>query len=116
MNSKIKLTGIKAIGRHGANPGEQDIVQTFFIDVELSIDLARDEIGQTADYREVIILVQRFVEQKHFQLIETIALGLARKIHSLGNIQRVKVIVHKPSAAKSLLLADVAAEAEIVGK
>jgi dihydroneopterin aldolase len=61
----------------------------------------------------VASVVQRFVEQKQFRLIETMAAGLARKIYSLGNSVWVKVVVHKPAAAKALLLEDITAEAEV---
>lgn len=115
MKSIIKLTGIKTIGHHGVNEGEQDRPQTFYIDVELIVDVENDQIDKTQDYREVTEIARKMVEQKRFNLIETMAYQLAKKIYALGKASGVKVIVHKPAAAKSLLIDDVTAEYIITG-
>lgn len=109
----IKITGIRAVGRHGANPGEQDMAQNFSIDIEIVLNAEADELSRTHDYVKLTQLVQRTVEQKRFKLIETMAKVLAKKIHQQGNIIAVKVVVHKPNAAKAMLVQDVSAEAKI---
>ena len=115
VKSKVKITGIKAIGHHGVNDGEQDRPQTFYVDVELVVEVADDEIGQTQDYREVTELVRQIVELKRFNLIETMAQAVAKKIYNIGKSSGVRVIIHKPAAAKSLLVEDVTAEFVING-
>ncbi|MBW3568983.1 dihydroneopterin aldolase [Candidatus Parcubacteria bacterium] len=115
IKSKIKLTGIKAIGHHGVNDGEQDRPQTFYIDVELVAEVSNDDIGSTQDYRQISELVRRVVEQKKFKLIETMAYSIAKKIYSLGKVSGLRIVVHKPAAAKSLLVEDVTAEYTIRG-
>lgn len=115
IKSIIKLTGIKAIGHHGVDDGEQDRPQIFYVDVEMAVDIEDDSIGKTQDYRQVSELVRQMVEQKRFSLIETMAYSLAKKIYSLGRSSAVRVIVHKPAAAKSMLIQDVTAEFKITG-
>ncbi len=50
----INLRGIRAYGRHGADPGERERRQPFDIDVTAKIDLQRaaatDDLAQTLDY------------------------------------------------------------------
>lgn len=115
MKSKVKITGIKAIGHHGVNDGEQDSPQIFYIDVELLVDVASDEISSTQDYREITDLVKSQVEKRRFQLIEIMSQRIAQKIYSFGKSSAVKVIVHKPAAAKSLLVTDITAETIVNG-
>lgn len=115
MNSIIKLTGIKTIGRHGVEDGEQDKPQTFYVDIEMTVSLAEDSIGSTVDYRETVELVRRIVEQKNFNLIETMAEFIAKKIYQSDKVNTVKVVIHKPAAAQRLLAQDVTTEAYIKG-
>ena len=113
--SKIFLTGIGCEGRHGANPGEKDRPQPFVVDLDVDVNSASDQIVETADYREVVELTKRVVSERSFDLIETLAQELADRLVELPRLSAVRVVVHKPNAARSLGIGGVAAAAEAAG-
>ncbi|MFN2543886.1 MAG: dihydroneopterin aldolase [Actinomycetota bacterium] len=107
----IRLTGLEASGRHGANPGEREEAQKFVVDLEVGVDPEADELAATADYREIVDVARRVVEDRSLVLLETMAAEIAQTVAVLPGVQRVRVIVHKPRAAEHLGLSDVSAEA-----
>lgn len=113
MKTTIKLTGIKASGKHGANPGEQDSPQNLLIDVEIELDVSSDGLDGTVDYDNVTKLVRRHVSDNSYKLIETMAYNIASEVRKLDRIYKVLVVVHKPLAAKTLDIEDVSARAMI---
>ena len=107
--SRLFLSGIHAEGRHGARPGEKDEPQPFVIDLDLEVQVGEDQIGGTADYREVTERVRAVVEQGSFDLIETMAGQIAEACVAFDRILRASVVVHKPNAATRLGIDGVAA-------
>ena len=57
MSDTIALRGIRAYGKHGANPGERDFMQPFDLEIELDVDLsaarASDALPDTIDYADL---------------------------------------------------------------
>ncbi len=102
IEATIRLTGIRADGRHGARPGEKDQVQPFIADLELVVEVASDDIEATADYRSVGDSVRRIVEDGSFDLIESLAGAIADAVVALPNVRSVTATVHKPNAADRL--------------
>ena len=102
----IGIEGIRASGRHGANPGEQLQPQEFVVDLEVWVRGGEDRLDDTIDYRET-------VETNSFVLLETLAEVVASSVMALGDVARVTAAVHKPGAAASLGVADVLAEATV---
>lgn len=111
--SRILLTGIETQGRHGANPGERDEPQPFVVDLDVTVDVGDDEIEATADYGVLASLARGAVEDESFELLETLAEAVARAVFGQPNVVHVVATVHKPAAAASLGVDDVAAEAII---
>jgi dihydroneopterin aldolase len=111
--SRLLLTGIRAMGRHGANPGEQLEAQEFVVDLDLSIEVHGDDIDSTTDYRAIVDGARGAIEGESFQLLETVAEEVARSVYALEGVLRVVAVVHKPAAAASLGIDDVSAEAVI---
>ncbi len=110
--ARILLTGIRADGRHGANPGERDAPQAFAVDLDVLIDMGDDdELEDTVDYRVLVDAARGVVEGGSFVLLESLADAVARALFGLEHVQRVVATVHKPGAAANLGLVDVAAEA-----
>jgi dihydroneopterin aldolase len=109
---RILLTGITAAGRHGANPGERDRPQEFVVDLEVLVEPTGDHLGDTVDYRELKDTARRAIEEESHQLLETIAASVVRAVLTDPRVLRVRAVVHKPAAARSLGVADVAVEAE----
>ena len=65
---------------------------------------------------EVLALVEAargIVATDSFQLLETLASAVARSVYAWEQVTRVTATVHKPAAAASMTVDDVAAEATI---
>jgi len=84
LSDKILLTGAHFFARHGVSNEERRVGGRFVIDVELTCDLARagksDNLNDTISYAELYKVVREIVEEKSFQLVETLAETLAQKI------------------------------------
>jgi dihydroneopterin aldolase len=104
VTARLFLSGIRASGHHGARPGEKDQAQEFVVDLDLEVEVARDEIGATADYRGISETVGRVIEAGSFDLIEVMAAEIA-------HVREATAVVHKPNAAARLGIDGVAAAA-----
>ncbi len=113
--ARLFLSGIRAEGRHGARPGEKDQPQPFVVDLDLELDAIDDSIDATADYRVITETVREIVEQGSFDLIETMADAIARRVASIQRVVGVTAVVHKPNAAARLGIDGVAAAAKATG-
>jgi 7,8-dihydroneopterin aldolase/epimerase/oxygenase len=109
MRARLFLSGIRADGHHGARPGEKDEPQPFVVDLDLEVDVVRDEIDATADYRGITEAVRAVIEDGSFDLIEAMADALADACLAFDPIVRATVVVHKPNAATRLGIDGVAA-------
>jgi 7,8-dihydroneopterin aldolase/epimerase/oxygenase len=109
MKARLFLSGIHAEGRHGARPGEKDVPQPFVVDLDLEVDVASDTIDATADYRGVSERVRAIVEERSFDLIESMAADIADACLTFNGVTRATAVVHKPNAATRLGIDGVAA-------
>lgn len=111
-SSRIVLTGIRAAGRHGANPGERDAPQEFVVDLDVVVDLGDgDDVEDTVHYRALADAARNVVAGASFALIESLAEAVAHEVYGFERVRRVVVRVHKPGAAANLGIEDVAVEA-----
>jgi dihydroneopterin aldolase len=113
--ARLFLSGIRAEGRHGARAGEKNEPQPFVVDLDLEVDAGDDSIEATADYRGITDAVREIVEHGSFDLIETMADAIARRIASMAHVITVTAVVHKPKAAGRLGMDGVAAAATAEG-
>ena len=111
MSCRLRLSGIRAAGRHGASPGEQEEPQDFLVDLDVDVEVDGDILEETADYRALAEVVRAAVERESYSLLETLAAAVAHSVAGMRRVSRVRVTVHKPSAARSIRAQDVAAEA-----
>lgn len=109
----VRINGIHAEGRHGANPGEKLEYQPFVVDLEVLVDVGDDSLGETADYGMLAAVAKETVEGTSFDLIETLAGRIAREVFSYQHVVTVLARVHKPRAAELLGVDDVSVEAEV---
>jgi dihydroneopterin aldolase len=109
--SRLFLSGIRATGHHGANPGEQDRAQDFVVDLDVEVEVSGDAIGDTADYRELIRTARATVERERLDLLENLADSVARAVAGRPGVLRANAVVHKPAAAASNEVQGVAAAA-----
>lgn len=110
MNEVIELTGISEFGRHGVYASEKQNKQEFVVDLEIYLAnrSGTDEISQTVDYAALTVAVRDLIAEQQFDLIETLADSIATHCLKRLFVEHVKVKVHKPAAAKSLGITDVA--------
>lgn len=106
----ISIEGIRAAGRHGASPGEQLVAQEFVVDVGVWVEVDRDSLDATLDYRTIVDTVRTTVETTSFQLLEALAESVAGALIDLEPALRATATVHKPGASASLGVTDVSAE------
>jgi dihydroneopterin aldolase len=97
---RIALRGIRAFGRHGANPGERAAAQALDIDVEIEIDLGRarasDALGETLDYSVLHEQIVGIVRDRSFALLERLADEIAAAVLADSRVDAVTVKISKP--------------------
>ena len=97
----IEIRGIRAWGRHGANPGEQRVAQPLDIDVRLELDLdaasASDALGDTVDYAAVHQAVIKLVARERFALLERLGDAILRELMRDRRIVRARISIVKPA-------------------
>lgn len=109
---RIELRGIRAFGHHGVLPHEQELGQTFIVDVALELDLApagaSDDLTDTVDYGALSGDLAAVVTDERYDLIERLATRLAEVCLARASVTAATVTVHKPHAPVPVTLADVA--------
>ena len=107
----VRLTGLRARGRHGCLPAERELGQEFVVDVTLRLDTApaaaADDLTLTVDYGALAVELVRIVEGEPVNLIETLAGRLAAACLGHGLVEEAEVSVHKPAAPIPLPFDDV---------
>lgn len=108
----IRLSGVRAVGRHGVLAAEHTTPQPFVVDVAMVIDTAEagrtDALEATVSYAEVAADVVAVLEGDHVDLIETLAARIAEAVLTRELVEAVEVTVHKPEAPVGVPFADVA--------
>ena len=83
---------------------ERQIKQTVCIDLELACDCkkaaATDSVEDTLNYKLVAKRIQQFVADSEFQLVETMAEGIAAVVLEEFTVPWVEVSVNKPGAIR----------------
>ena len=93
----VELHGLEVFGHHGVLAEEKRDGQTFVVDVELEVDEpAADRIEDAVDYRVVADHRRGGLRRSPFQLIETLAGGVADALVERLPARRVRVRVRKP--------------------
>jgi 7,8-dihydroneopterin aldolase/epimerase/oxygenase len=107
----IRLSGLRARGRHGVFPAERELGQEFTVDVTLFLDIAPaaagDDLTKTVDYGTLAQQLAAIVEGAPVNLIETLAERLAAVCLMHDRVEEAEVSVHKPAAPIPLLFDDV---------
>ncbi len=99
---EIIIESLKLSAYVGINQWEQKIKQTLLVDIHLFYDFSHtnDKIEETINYDALCQNIEAYVEQRNFQLIETIANEIANEIFTQFPVQRVKISVSKPYALR----------------
>jgi len=114
---KINIKRLEVFAYHGVLPQEKKHGQVFVVSAELYLDLSVagkiDDLNETVDYGEICHVIKAFVIDNRFDLIETVAEGLAEKI-LIENpcLKKVWLEVEKPNAPIPLNFEAVSVEIE----
>jgi dihydroneopterin aldolase len=99
---RIFIEGLKVETLIGVYDWEKTTKQTLFFDLEMDWDIGQaakaDKVDMTLDYAAVSDKVIAFVETSRFDLIETMAEGVAQLILNEFEVSRVRVKLQKPGA------------------
>ena len=103
MTDKIIIEDLECFGYHGVLAEEKKLGQKFLISMELSVDTTlaaeTDACKDTVDYSRICSQVKELVQGEVYDLIETLAEQIARKIlHSFSSVTMLQVTVKKPWA------------------
>ncbi len=113
---QIRLTGIRATGKHGVLDFEHERAQTFVVDATLFLDLAAagrsDDLNDTVDYGAIAKGIVAIIEGEHVDLIEKLANRIVGMILGFPAVCRTQVAVHKPNAPITVPFDDVSVTVE----
>ncbi|QWT18140.1 dihydroneopterin aldolase [Collinsella sp. zg1085] len=115
----VHIDGLEVFARHGVYSAEHELDQKFVISLTLYTNLQHagitDELEYSIDYATTAQLIDCFVREHHFKLIESIAEGIAQRMFShYPTVVGVRVRVDKPWAALGLPVRSCGVEIERV--
>ncbi len=97
---KIYLNRMSFYGYHGVFEAEAQLGQRFYVDLELSLNLAKagesDDLNDTVNYADIFTRVQQIVEGERYKLVEALAERIAQQLLQGFPFAEVKVRVTKP--------------------
>lgn len=98
---QLHINDLRCYGYTGYLPEETRLGQWFEVNLTLWLDLTlasqSDQLGDTADYRQVIEAVREVVEQQTFKTVERLAGAIAQTLLALKVCQQVRVRLTKLS-------------------
>lgn len=102
-NASILIENYELTGCHGVNPEEKTEAQRFLFSAVLDLDVTAaaesDDVDKTVSYSAVCKLIKAFFGENSRNLLETLALGAARRIMlAFPALRRAEVTVRKPDA------------------
>ncbi len=96
----IALSGIRAWGKHGANPGEDLILQPIDIDLTLDVDLraarASDDLADTIDYAALHATIVGIVGGESCRLLERLGERILDAVMRDARIAGARLRLGKP--------------------
>ncbi len=113
--SRLFLTGVRAMGRHGVRPQEKEQEREFIVDLDVEVSVGADDLAGTTDYRRIVAAARAVISERSFDLLETIAMEVASAVAALPGVVRATAVAHKPPTAESLGIDGVAAGATAEG-
>ncbi len=97
--SNICINGLRALGRHGVLPEEQERAQPFEVDITIDTHIApaarSDDLSATVDYGLVVASVVEIIETRSYRLLEALASALADDVLARPGVEAVTVEVRK---------------------
>ncbi|MCR5837945.1 MAG: 2-amino-4-hydroxy-6-hydroxymethyldihydropteridine diphosphokinase [Lachnospiraceae bacterium] len=109
---RIEIKGLKVFAYHGVLEKEKEEGQDFFVDATMYLDIKTpgrsDDLDDTVNYASVCELIDRFLKENRYDLIETAARQTAMEVlRKMPKIREIELSVHKPNAPIGLPFEDV---------
>nr|VFJ97997.1 MAG: dihydroneopterin aldolase [Candidatus Kentron sp. H]VFJ98213.1 MAG: dihydroneopterin aldolase [Candidatus Kentron sp. H]VFK03347.1 MAG: dihydroneopterin aldolase [Candidatus Kentron sp. H] len=100
----IYLHGLEIPTTIGLFPWERQIRQTVVVDLDMAGDVkkaaATDHIEDTIDYKAIAKQIIEFVSKSEFQLVETLAEGVAGIVIEEFHVRWIRLRVNKVGAIR----------------
>ena len=114
---RINIKNLEIFAHHGVFPEEKENGQLYYLSAALYTDLSAagktDDLKKTIDYGKICHDIKNYVTGNLFDLIETVAEGLAAKLLIENHaIDKIWLEIKKPSAPIGLPLETVSVEIE----
>lgn len=97
--ARIRLHNMTFYGFHGVSKAERETGRRFEVDCEIDVDIAQaaktDKLTDTVNYTAIYETVEEIVQQNKYNLLETVAARIARRILDSFSVRRVIVRVRK---------------------
>lgn len=110
MTDKVFIRELTAFATIGVYEWEQQIKQRLIFNIEMGWDFsqaaAQDDVRFCLNYAEVSQKILELVENRPFQLVETVAYQVADLLQNHFGVASLRIELHKPKAV---------AQAESVG-
>lgn len=112
---KIKIKNLECYARHGVYIEENRLGQKFVVSAELCMDTRKagmkDDLDCSVDYGRVCHMINDFMQENTFKLIETVAEKLAELILTeLPLVKQITIEIKKPWAPIGLPLESASVE------
>ena len=99
MTDQIQIRNFKLLLFCGVLPEEKVRRQPFRLDIDIEVDLDQastsDELTDTVNYGDVLLLLERTLEAERFELLERLAGRIAELVLENSLVIGVTVKVHK---------------------
>jgi len=95
----VRLANMTFYGYHGVAAAEKETGRRFEVDCEFETDISRaaksDNLADTVNYVQIYHIVEEFLEQHRYNLLETLAERLRAEIQKQTGASRVTIRVRK---------------------
>ena len=97
MSDKIVLKNMVFYGYHGAFAVEKELGQKLEVDLEVRTDLKNlgDDTELSFNYVDAYTVIKEIVEEREYNLVETLAEEIAAQILAMYDVEEVIVRVRK---------------------
>lgn len=97
----LRMAGMKFFGHHGVTEEEKAKGEKYEVDCEIRTDISKcaesDNIDDAINYDMVYFLIQEHMENRRYNLVETIAERLKEEIKRKTNADKILIRVRKMS-------------------
>ena len=99
---KVRINNMKFFAYHGVHPEEKSQGQTFEVDIDVSTSLkvaaTSDDLTTSLDYSVLFTIAKEEMFRHKYDLIETVAEKIARKVLLLNGALSTTIRIRKPNA------------------